>query len=205
MKPSELHAIAPTLTEPRLSEYAKLLSDELYKAGIIDTKEIAAFISQAAHESTDFSRLSENLYYSDAKRIVKVWPSRFADEAAALPYTRNPVKLANRVYSNRYGNGPEESGDGWKYRGRGLFQLTFLKNYLACGEWMGVDLVNNPDKLLQIGPATGSAIWFWKVNKLSGVLRDSGITAVSKIINGGDIGMKERVAGYDVALKALFA
>jgi len=205
MKASELHAIAPFLTEPRLSEYAKLISDEIYKAGIIDTKEIAAFVSQAAHESNGFTRLSENLYYSQASRLVEVWPSRFHDEASALPYTRNPAKLANRVYADRMGNGPEESGDGWRYRGRGIFQLTGKDNYRACGDWIGVDLISDPDRLLEIGMAIKSAIWFWQANYLGSVLRRHGIGAVSKAINGGNVGMAERMAGYDKALKVLFA
>ena len=205
MKANELHVIAPTLTEPRLSEYAKLISEELYKAGIIDTHEIAAFVSQAAHESVDFTKLSENLYYSKAGRLVEVWPYRFADEASALPYTRNPAKLANHVYCNRLGNGPEESGEGWKFRGRGIFQLTGKDNYRDCGNWLGIDLSSNPDQLLEIGMAIKSAIWFWKSNFLGSILKRSGIGAVSKRINGGEIGLTERVAGYEKALQVMVA
>jgi len=205
MKASELHVIAPTLTEPRLSEYAKLISDELYKAGIIDSHEIAAFVSQAAHESVDFTKLSENLYYSKAGRLVEVWPDRFANEASALPYTRNPAKLANHVYAGRYGNGNEASGDGWKYRGRGIFQLTFKDNYFNCGNWLGIDLSSNPDQLLEIGMAIKSAIWFWQSRRLGSILRSQGIGAVSKRINGGSIGLSDRVAGYEKALQVMIA
>ncbi|WP_238582660.1 glycoside hydrolase family 19 protein [Trabulsiella odontotermitis] len=115
---------------------------------------LAAFIAQTGHESTGFSRLSESLYYTDAERVARIFRSGFdnnkngvidpAEIAFARAYTRNPEKLANRAYAGRGGNGDEKSGDGWRYRGRGLIQVTFHDNYLLCGQALGIDLISDP-------------------------------------------------------------
>lgn len=203
MTPSELHQISPTLTEPRLSEYCSILTSELYTSGIIDHLEIAAFISQASHESAGFNRLYENLNYSTPDRIVQVWPSRFSGTGEASQYVKSPAKLANRVYANRMGNGDEESGDGYKYRGRGIFQLTGKNNYRACGDAIGINLISDPDALLEFSNAVKSAVWFWQSNHLGAVLKQHGIGAVSRKINGGNIGMMDRIAAYEIAIQAL--
>lgn len=111
----------------------------------IDTPlRIAAFMAQAAHESAEFTRTQENLDYSTAKRIVAVWPKRFTLESAK-GYIHAPQKLANRAYAGRNGNGPEESGDGWNYRGSGIFQLTGKNNFSHIGSMLQIDIVGNPD------------------------------------------------------------
>lgn len=203
MTPSELHRIVPTLPEPRLSEYCAILTSELHAAGIIDRLEIAAFISQAAHESAGFSRFEENLYYTTAQRILQIWPNRFSGLADAAQYTRNPAKLANRVYANRLGNGDEASGDGYKHRGRGALHVTGKTHYLNCGNDIGLDLINNPDQLLLIVPAIKSAIWFWKINSLGVTLASAGIRGVSKKISGSATGIDDRIARFEIALQAL--
>ena len=118
---------------------------------------LAAFIAQTGHESAGFSRLSENLYYSDAERVARIFRSDFdlnknriiepGEIEFARRYTRNPEKMANYVYANQGGNGNEASGDGWRFRGRGLIQITLRNNYLLCGKALGLDLIANPDLL----------------------------------------------------------
>ena len=144
---------------------------------------VAAFIAQTAHESGGYTMLSENLNYR-ATTLAACWPNRFAemgpdkkpvrDPKGALIPTKvaqaiagKPELIANMVYSSRMGNGPAESGEGWKYRGRGLKQLTGKDNYARCGRDLGLDLVGNPDLLLEPIPAARSAGWFWKSNALS--------------------------------------
>ena len=183
---------------------------------ITSPKRIAAFLSQIGHESAGLSRLEENLNYS-AFGLANTWPTRFAQRnmageylvdakrrkvptERALQIQRKPELIANVVYSNRMGNGPEESGEGWRYRGRGLKQLTGKDNHRACGRAIGEDFVTEPDKLLLPVNAALSAGWFWSVNKLN-MLADLGdVEGMTKRINGGTIGLKERVALYQQAL-----
>jgi putative chitinase len=122
---------------------------------------ISAFLAQCAHESGGFTRLVENLNYS-AEALIRVWPKRFPSMEVAMRYHRQPEKIANSVYASRMGNGPEASGEGWKYRGRGLKQLTGKDNYQRCGQALALDLVGDPDLLLNPRPAARSAGWFWR-------------------------------------------
>ena len=125
----------------------------------------AAFVGQCAHESNNFHTLEENLHYS-ANGLIKTWPSRFNFDNVAK-YENQPEKIANKVYAGRMGNGDEESGDGWKYRGRGLIQLTGHDNYKACGEALDEDLLSNPDLVSTPRFAALSAGWFWDKNHLN--------------------------------------
>lgn len=169
----------------------------------IDTpEERAAFVSQLAHESAEFTRLSENLNYS-AERLAQVWPSRFRDPEVARRYARNPERLANLVYANRLGNGPESSGDGWRYRGRGPIQLTGRDNYRRCGAALGVDLVADPDLLFEPPTGVRSALWFWRVRGLDRVDDDGDVLDETRLVNGGTHGLAERQTYYDAALSAL--
>ena len=178
----------------------------------INTPErIAAFIAQTAHESGGYTMLVENLNYSDVT-MAAVWPNRFAilgpdkkpikengknvPNAFAKALHRNPEAIANTVYSNRMGNGTIESGDGWKYRGRGLKQLTGKDNVTRCGQALGVDLVSNPDLLLEPEYAARSAGWFWKANNLSKFADVEDLEGMTKKINGGLIGIADRKARY---------
>lgn len=160
---------------------------------------IAAFLAQCAHESGGFTRLVENVNYS-AEALMRIWPKRFPNLEFAQKYHRNPEKIANSVYSNRMGNGSEVAGDGWKYRGRGLKQLTGKYNYTKCGQALGIDLVNNPDLLLQPLHAARSAGWFWATNNCA-ELADSGeFEKLTKRINGGLIGLADRKSRYEKCL-----
>lgn len=175
----------------------------------------AMFLAQIALESGGFSQLQENLNYS-ARRLVQVFPRHFHDEQFAARYAMNPKAIANRVYRNRYGNGNEESGDGWKYRGRGLKQLTFKVNYESCSKGLGVDLVQNPDLLLHPEYAALSAAWFWdmrdinvEINKYSANrtagMDDWVIQRCTRLINGGLNGLKDREIFWERAKKEVLA
>lgn len=180
----------------------------------IDTPQrVAAFLAQTSHESAGYTMLEENLNYSDVT-MAAVWPPRFAvkgpdgkyklDEkgkkipnAFAKALHRKPELIANAVYSNRMGNGTIESGEGWLYRGRGLKQLTGKDNVTRCSKALGVDFVSNPDLLLQPEYAARSAGWFWKTNNLSKFADAEDIKGMTKVINGGEIGLAQREALYE--------
>lgn len=153
-------------------------------------KRIAMFMAQAIHESQCFRRLSENLNYS-ADGLRKTWPKRFSS-ADAAEYGRKPEKIANHVYAKRHGNGDENSGDGWKYRGRGIFQITFKDNYRACGKALGIDLISKPELLAQPEYACLSAGWYWDSRSLNAFADKSDVAQISKVINGGINGLEER-------------
>jgi putative chitinase len=162
----------------------------------------AAFISQCAYESSHFKRFTENLNYS-ARGLLATFPKYFNAETAAA-YQRKPERIANRVYANRMGNGPESTGDGWKYRGRGMIQLTGRHNYLMCGRAIEVDLVQNPTYLETIKGSVDSAYWFWTNRPNLNVFADqANIKEVTRIINGGTKSYPEREKLFKVAVKAL--
>ena len=152
---------------------------------------MAAFIGQCSHESGGFRTLNENLNYS-AQGLRNTWPSRFPDDATANAYARQPEKIANKVYGGRMGNGPEASGDGWRYHGRGLIQLTGKANYQAAGAALGVDLVANPDLAATPKYAALTAGWYWDTHKLNALADKQDNTAITKAINGSTLGLIDR-------------
>jgi putative chitinase len=163
-------------------------------------KRQAVFIGQCAHESANFTKLEENLNYSP-ERLTKVWPSRFPDLASANKYAYNPQALANKVYAGRLGNNQEN--DGWKYHGRGLIQLTGRENYERCGSSLGVDLIGNPDWLLDSKYAALSAGWFWNKKGLNELADQQEHGMITKRINGGTHGLDDRLQKTTKALAAL--
>lgn len=176
---------------------------ETFEKYQIDTpKRQAAFIGQCMHESNGFKILTENLNYS-AKGLMATWPSRFQSEEVANQYARNPEKIANKVYGGRMGNADESSGEGWKYRGRGIKQLTGKENYQRCSEALGVDLVENPDLLLEPKYAALSAGWFWNKHGLNDLADKSDIETMTKRINGGLLGLDARRAAIQKAESVL--
>jgi len=148
------------------------------------------FLAQAAHESMGFQKFTENLNYS-SDRLLQVFPKYFRNTNPGA-YHRQPEKIANRVYANRMGNGPEESGDGWDYRGRGIFQLTGKNNYRTMSEKIGLDLVGNPDLAADPENAVLIACHFWDINNLNRFADLDDILAVTKRINGGTHGLDDR-------------
>jgi putative chitinase len=183
---------------------------------ITSQNQIAAWIAQTAHESAGYVLLQENLNYS-ADGLCAIWPNRFAilennkpvkkdgknqPNKFALGLHRKPEMIANVVYAARMGNGPIESGDGWKYRGRGLKQLTGKTNYTKCGEGLGIDLVSKPDLLLQPQYAVLSAVWFWVENKCGPLADADDFVGLTKRINGGTIGLEDRTKRYRAVLSS---
>lgn len=165
---------------------------------------IAAFVAQCAHESGGFKFLKENLNYR-AESLVKVWPRHFPDIATAKRYERKQEMIANRAYANRMGNGPEESGDGWKFLGRGLIQLTGRNNYQAFADSIETPIDDIPEYLQTFEGAVQSACWFWENNNLNKWADTGDIVTLTKKINGGTIGLADRQKHYEHALHVLGA
>ncbi|MCZ8310959.1 MAG: glycoside hydrolase family 19 protein [Magnetospirillum sp.] len=173
---------------------------------ILTRLRLAHFVAQLGHESGGFSRVEENLNYT-AVRIREVWGERFATNAMAEPYARNPIALANLVYASRNGNGPVASGDGWTYRGRGLIQLTGRRNYRAAGAALGIPLEADPEQARSPWNAGLIAGWFWQQAKCNAHADkgEAGLAAVTRAINGGQTGLQDRANRYERALAALAA
>jgi putative chitinase len=160
----------------------------------------ASFIGQCQHESENFTKLEEGLNYS-ATRLMAVWPSRFPSLDVANQYANNPEKLANKVYAGRMGN--TQDGDGWAYHGRGLIQLTGRDNYKNCGAAVGMDLINHPELLMQPNGASLSAGWFWNKHGLNDLADARDYETMTKRINGGTLGLDDRIAKINKALEIL--
>jgi putative chitinase len=178
------------------------LKDTFDKYDISTPKRQAAFIGQCQHESNNFKTLEENLNYKP-ETLMKVWPSRFPDLPTAMKYAHNPEKIANKVYGGRMGNGVEETGEGWKYHGRGLIQLTGKENYANCGSGINVDLLSNPNLLTLPEYATLSAGWFWGKRGLNSLADSQDYETMTKRINGGLIGLDDRKAKIANAISVL--
>jgi len=162
----------------------------------------ASFIGQCAHESNNFKTIEENLNYGP-EGLMRTWGSRFPDLSTAMKYAHDPIKIANKVYANRMGNGAEELGDGSKYHGRGLIQLTGKENYARCGEALNVDLINQPGLLAQPHYACMSAGWFWNKKGLNALADAGDYETMTKRINGGLIGLDDRKAKIAKAISVL--
>ena len=158
-------------------------------------KRAACFLATCAIESGNFTKLVENMNYS-AKRLAEVWPKRFRGDDGkpnnlALKIANNPEAIANVVYANRMGNGPAETGDGWRFRGRGYIHLTGKDNYKRYGEYLGLDLVNNPELAEQEDNAAEIAAEFWSRSDLNEAADVLDLIAIRKRVNGGLIGFNE--------------
>jgi putative chitinase len=165
---------------------------------------VAAFIAQCAHESGGFKFLKENLNYKAAS-LTKVWPRYFPNMEIAQQYANKQEMIANRAYGGRMGNGPEASGDGWKFCGRGLIQLTGRNNYQAFADSIETDVEEIPAYLGTFEGAVQSACWFWESNKLNQWADAGDILTLTKRINGGTLGLEDRKKHYEHALHVLGA
>ena len=171
----------------------------------IDTpKRVAAFMAQCGHESGGFTLMQENLNYS-AKGLVGTFKKYFPTEAHAKPYERKPEMIANRVYANRMKNGDEASGDGFRFRGRGLIQLTGRDNYTRFAEALDMSIEDTVRYLETPNGAVASAGWFWDNNKLNQFCDRDDFVTLTKRINGGTIGLEDRKHHYHLALEHLGA
>jgi putative chitinase len=183
-------------------EWVAPLNETFERFGIATPRQQAAFIGQCSHECANFRILEENLNYA-AERLMKIWPSRFKTLEAAQPYHRNPKAIANKVYSGRMGNRDEASGDGWRFRGRGCIQLTGSDAYYHAGKALEVDLWAEPDLVATPQYAALTAGWFWSTRKCNPVAEVGDWTALTKKINGGTIGLQDRIKHIEHALSVL--
>ena len=194
-------------------EWVPALNDAFARWGIATPRQQAAFIGQCGHECGNFRILEENLNYR-AATLMKLWQKRFPTLEIANAYAGNPKKIANMVYANRMGNRDEASGDGYRFRGRGCIQLTGYSNYFHAGKALGVDFVKEPDLVATPKYAALTAGWFWATHGCN-ELAESGAPTddngkptwinLTKKINGGTIGLADRVSHTNEALNILKA
>lgn len=182
------------------AKWLEPLNETFDKYEINTSKRQACFIGQCMHESGGFKFVHENLNYS-AKALMATWPSRFPNIEVASEYERKPEKIADKVYGGRMGN--TEDGDGRKYIGRGLIQLTGKDNYKAASEALGEDLVANPQLVEEPRYAALTAGWFWNKKGLNALADTMDIETMTKRINGGTLGIDDRKAKINMALNAL--
>jgi putative chitinase len=192
---------------PYVEQWHNALAQLLPDYGINTPQRIAAFVAQCAHESGNFMVLKENLNYR-AVTLRKIFPKYFPNDAIANEYANKPNKqeaIANLVYANRMGNGPPESGDGWRYAGKGLIQLTGKSNYTWFAESLQISVEDASEYLLTFEGAAQSACWFWETNNLNQWADKGDIVTLTKRINGGTIGLEDRIKHYEHALHVLGA
>lgn len=173
----------------------------------------AGFIAQLGHESLRFTRVVESLYYRDAERLAMIFRSDFdlnknrkiepSELALAQQFVGRPEATANFVYANQGGNGPESSGDGWRYRGRGPIQITLKNNYRSCGQALGLDLLNNPDLLLEPVHGARSAAWYWYQHGCNAPADAANVVEVTRKINPALVGLNDRAMLFEKARRAL--
>lgn len=202
----QLKKIAP-IKEDKIDLFLEPLNDAMTQYEINTKNRIAAFLAQVLVESSNFETMQENLYYTTPKRLQQVWPRAFPTIEIAQQYLRNPEKLANRVYSGTYnkflGNGDEASGDGWKFSGKGLIQLTGRYNFAQASKEMNIDFVSNPNLLLDPKYACLTAAYFFK-SKGCNKLADMGLfEQVTGRINAAKLHLEERTKLYKKGLEVL--
>lgn len=166
------------------------IAKQITKAGCISKMQQAMFLAQCGHESAGFTRFTENLNYS-ADGLLSVFGKRFAAKKAQ-EYAKMPEKIANYVYANRLGNGDEASGDGWKYRGRGLIQITGKKNYIDFRNWLGRDFALH-EVAEDLDLAVSAAVWYWLANDIASL---NSVEKATIRINGGTNGLTDRCDLY---------
>jgi putative chitinase len=190
---------------PYVADWHEALSQLLPDYDINTPQRIAAFVAQCAHESGNFMVLKENLNYR-AATLRKIFPKYFPNDAIANDYATRLNKqaaIANRAYGNRMGNGDESSGEGWKFCGRGLIQLTGKNNYQAFADSLEMDINDVPEYLGTFEGAAQSACWFWETNNLNRFADKGDIKGLTRAINGGFIGLEDRVKHYNHALHVM--
>ena len=184
---------------PYVDQWFEAISEILPEYEITTPQRVAAFLAQCAHESGGFVFLKENLNYKAAS-LRRVFPKYFPDDAIAAQYAGKGEMIANRVYANRMGNGPEESGDGFRYCGRGLIQLTGKNNYTFFAGSLDIPVEEASEYLQTFEGAVQSACFFWEQNKLNQWADAGDILTLTKRINGGTIGLEDRIKHYEHAL-----
>lgn len=189
---------------PYLDYWYHALEQALPDYDINTPRRVAAFLAQTAHESGGYRAIKENLNYK-AESLMRVWPRYFPNIDIARQYAGKQEMIANRAYSNRMGNGSEESGDGWRFCGRGLIQLTGRNNYQAFADSIETDINDLPEYLATFEGSVQSACWFWESNNLNQWADANDILTLTKRINGGTLGLDDRIKHYNHALHILGA
>ena len=198
-----LQTLCPSTKKTVLSSYIEPLNTVCDYYDMFDNvKRVSAFLAQVSHESGGFNFIKENLNYS-VTGLRKTFSKYFPNDETAANYARQPEKIANRVYANRMGNGNELSGDGFKFRGRGLIQITGRNNYTKLAESLSMSIDDTVAYLETPNGATSSAGWFWDSNKLNQYCDQSDFITLTKRINGGTIGLEDRKHQYAIALQLL--
>lgn len=185
-------------------ELAPVFNETFERWGINTPRQQAAFLGQCGHECGNFTKLEEGLSYA-ADRLMKIWPKRFPTMEIAQKYARNEKALANFVYANRMGNRDEASGDGYRFRGSGWLQLTGHDNFYHAGKACGVDFVMNPDLVRQPKHAALTAGWFWSTHDCNRLAEAANWVALTKKINGGTIGLEDRIRHTSLAMNVFDA
>jgi putative chitinase len=184
------------------AEWVDALNETFTRFNLTTNNQKAMFIGQCSHECGNFRLLEENLNYR-AETLMKLWPKRFPSLEFAKQYEKNPKKIANSVYANRMGNRDEASGDGYRFRGRGALQCTGHSTYFHAGKALGVDFVMQPDLIATPKYAALTAGWFWETHKLNPPSDALDYQKVTRIINGGTIGLDDRIKHVQQALAVL--
>jgi putative chitinase len=187
---------------PNAEHWFEALCEILPDYEINTVPRVAAFLAQTAHESGGYRAIKENLNYK-AESLCKVWPRYFPNIDVARQYAQQPEKIANRAYGGRMGNGPEESGDGWKFCGRGLIQLTGKDNYSRYAQSLEISLDEASEHLTTFEGCVQSAAWFWEANNLNQWADSGDILTLTKRINGGTLGLEDRQKHYTHAIHVL--
>lgn len=191
----QLQEILPT--NENIEDWYPIIVDNIPKYNIDSNERVAAFLSQCSHESSEFKKIIENLNYR-WESLRKVFPKYFPTDELAKKYEHNQEAIANWVYCNRMGNGTKDSGDGWRYKGRGLIQITGKNNYQAFADYMGMTLEDIPEYLETFEGALLSACWYWHKNNLNKLADKEDIISLTKAINGGLNGLQDRTDKYDM-------
>jgi putative chitinase len=186
------------------AQWVDALNEVFERFNISTPRQQAAFIAQCGHECGSFKILEENLFYK-TPTLMRLWPKRFPTLEVANAYAGNPKKIANMVYASRMGNRDESSGDGYRFRGRGCIQLTGHTNYFHAGKALGIDFVADPDLVATPKYAALTAGWFWSTHKCNELAEAADWIALTKRINGGVIGLDDRVKHTNEALAVLQA
>ena len=199
-----LDQLKQMVKNPHINHWYEALEQLLPDYGIDTPLRVAHFIAQCAHESGNFVFIKENLNYKAAS-LRKVFPKYFPTDEMAAQYANKPERIANRVYANRMGNGDEASGDGYRYCGRGLIQLTGKDNYTFFAGSLGISVEEASEYLATFEGAAQSACWFWEQNNLNRFADANDVRGLTKAINGGFIGLEDRIRHTEHALHVLGA
>lgn len=204
---------AAGITNAMAQKWFSPVTSAMLEFGIDTPLRMAGFIAQTGHESGGYTVISENTNYRNASRLAMIFRSDFdrnknrkidpEELAFAQGYVGKPVAIANYVYANQGGNGPESSGDGWRYRGRGLIQVTLKNNYRACGKALNLDLLSTPDLLTEPLTAARSAAWYWQSHDCNSSADRSDVVGMTRKINPALVGLDDRTRRFQLAVGVL--